>query len=283
MQIPIINGSNPSNPVDPAGNAAQSADHAKAKQAAKEFEALFASMMLHSMRKTVLQLNDEDNEFIPTSTGEKIFTDMLDDEYGKTMSSGTTLGLADLILKQIEGDKSNSASLNMLRGLKSAPWMLEKEFVPFHPTADSQATLGSVGQWQSIIDEASKQYGVDKDLISAVIAQESGGNQYAVSPRGAKGLMQLMDTTAQDLGVSAVFQPRQNILGGTKYLRQLLDKFNGNETLALASYNAGPAAVEKFNGVPPYDETQQYVGNVLTFKNRFAAETAPVKKDATHE
>jgi Rod binding domain-containing protein len=261
--------------VQPSSAASQTAGatpaNAKAKAAAKEFEALFASMMLHSMRNTVLQLDK--NSFMPTSTGEKIFTDMLDDQYGTLMSNNGSLGLADLILKQIERNGGSGASLSMLKGLTgSQPWMLDNKFIPSATSGQSVADATSgVSQWQQIINEASKEYGVDKSLISAVISQESAGNQFAVSQRGAKGLMQLMDSTAQNLGVSAVFQPRQNIMGGTKYLKQLLDKYNGNEALALASYNAGSAAVDKYNGIPPYDETQRYVGNVLSLRNRLAA------------
>jgi Rod binding domain-containing protein len=266
--------------IEPAPNSVQNANTIKAKQAAKEFESLFASMMLKSMRKSVLNF---DNDFIPNSMGEKIFTDMLDDEYGNVLSSGTSLGLADLILKQITAEGENTSSLDMLKGLKSAPWMLEKEFVPQSGAAEFLQNRANISQWQTIIDEAGTLYGVDKSLISAVIVQESAGNQYAVSPKGAKGLMQLMDGTAQDLGVAAVFNPRQNILGGAKYLRQLLDKFNNDETLALASYNAGPATVEKYNGIPPYRETQQYVGNVLALKNRFALEYASLKGETGHE
>jgi soluble lytic murein transglycosylase-like protein len=112
---------------------------------------------------------------------------------------------------------------------------------------------------------------VDKNLVSAVIVQESGGNPLAISPKGAKGLMQLMDTTAASLGVTAPFSPWANVNGGTKYLRFLLDKFGGNERLALASYNAGPAAVEKYRNVPPYRETQEYVDSVLKLRRQFAS------------
>ncbi len=256
--------------AEPLEKIAQTANHLKAKAAAKQFEALFASMMLHSMRKSVLQLGD--NSLIPNSTGEKIFTDMLDDQYGNIMASNGSLGLAKIILQQIDNDKTPESSLDALSHLKgTAPWMTDKEFIPSGAGSIPPESPASIGQWQPMIDEAGKKFGVDKDLISAVISQESGGNQYAVSPRGAKGLMQLMDSTAQTMGVSSVFQPRQNIFGGTKYLKQLLDKYNGNEALALASYNAGSAAVDKYNGIPPYQETRRYVGNVLSLKKTIAA------------
>ncbi len=122
---------------------------------------------------------------------------------------------------------------------------------------------GSESDFAGTIKDASKTYGVDEDLIRAVIRQESGFNPNAESHCGAMGLMQLMPGTAKDLGVTNGFDPRDNIMGGVKYLKGLLDRFDGNVTKALAGYNAGPGAVEKHGGVPPYAETQNYVKNIL--------------------
>jgi soluble lytic murein transglycosylase-like protein len=116
-------------------------------------------------------------------------------------------------------------------------------------------TQGSIDQW---IEEAAEVYSLDPNLIRAVIDVESGGDSNAVSHKGAQGLMQLMPETCQLLGVDDPFNPRQNIIGGSRYLRDMLDKF-GNIELALAAYNAGPAAVKRYRGIPPYRETQDYV------------------------
>ncbi|MBQ6516282.1 lytic transglycosylase domain-containing protein [bacterium] len=113
------------------------------------------------------------------------------------------------------------------------------------------------------VSEISRKYGVDEKLVNALIKQESGFNVNAKSKVGAQGLMQLMPATAKSMGVTDPMNPEQNIEGGVKYLRSMLDKYNGNIILALAAYNAGPGAVDKYTGVPPYKETQNYVRNIL--------------------
>jgi soluble lytic murein transglycosylase-like protein len=119
------------------------------------------------------------------------------------------------------------------------------------------------GEFHSIVEEKSKKHNVDPKLVKAVIKAESNWNPMAVSNKGAVGMMQLMPKTASDLGVGNRFNPAENIEGGVKYLRYLLDKFNGNLSLALAAYNAGPARVEKVNGVPSIPETVNYVKRVM--------------------
>jgi len=115
-------------------------------------------------------------------------------------------------------------------------------------------------------------WNVDPSLIKAIIANESGFNANATSNVGAQGLMQLMPGTAAGLGVTDAYDPAQNVWGGTRYIRGLLDRFGGNVELAVAAYNAGPGAVEKYSGIPPYAETQNYVQNVLASYAKYRAE-----------
>ena len=124
-------------------------------------------------------------------------------------------------------------------------------------------------EFESIINSCALKYGVDKSLVKAVIHAESGYNPGAVSSKGARGLMQLMPKTAQDLKVADSFNPEDNIRGGVRYLRFLLDTFKGDVTLALAAYNAGLARVSQYGGVPPYEETRNYVAKVLSYKKSY--------------
>jgi soluble lytic murein transglycosylase-like protein len=126
---------------------------------------------------------------------------------------------------------------------------------------DSSPRLASPmpAQVSSVIEEAAHTHGVDPRLIAAVASRESSWNANAVSAAGACGIMQIMPATARFLGLADIFDPRANIFAGTRYLRTLLNTFHGDLDLALAAYNAGPGAVQKYNGVPPYPETQQYV------------------------
>lgn len=126
--------------------------------------------------------------------------------------------------------------------------------------------------FDTIIKEASRRYRVDMPLVKAVIRAESDFVPYAVSPKGAQGLMQLMPATARLRNVWRTFEPRQNVEGGVSHLRYLLDRYSGNVRLALAAYNAGENAVDKHGGIPPFPETTEYVSRVLRFRDLYLRE-----------
>jgi soluble lytic murein transglycosylase-like protein len=123
--------------------------------------------------------------------------------------------------------------------------------------------------FQDLLVAAAKKYGIDPALLAGVVKQESNFNPNARSGVGAKGLTQLIDATARGLGVSDSFDPAQSLEGGAKFLSGLLKQFKGDESLALAAYNAGPGAVQKYGGIPPYEETQRYVPKVLGYTAQF--------------
>jgi len=142
--------------------------------------------------------------------------------------------------------------------------------------ADGRLSAADLGE---MLTKAGHEHNLDVDLLASLVKAESGGNAHAVSPAGARGLMQLMPGTAKGLGVEDSFKPEQNVRGGSAYLDSLLTRYHDNMALALAAYNAGPEAVDKYNGIPPYRETRAYVARVIhEFNRRVLAREAEARR-----
>jgi soluble lytic murein transglycosylase-like protein len=137
----------------------------------------------------------------------------------------------------------------------------------FHLTLEERSA--SVNTYDHWIRGASKKYALDPALVKAVIHAESRFDPLAVSPRGAKGLMQIDPVTVEELGITDPFNPKYNIYGGVRYLREMLDAFKGDKHLALAAYNAGPNQVLRHNGVPPFKDTKKYLSKVLRYQTYY--------------
>ncbi len=150
--------------------------------------------------------------------------------------------------------------------------------VPDTPPAETKLSPADLHE---MLANAGQEHNLDVDLLASLVKAESGGNAHAQSRAGARGLMQLMPSTAADMGVSDSFKPGENVRGGSTYLDQLLTKYHENLALALAAYNAGPAAVDKYHGIPPYRETRSYVARVIhEFNRRVRAREAEQRRAA---
>lgn len=195
-----------------------------------------------------------------------------------TLKNGFAL---NCIRREVVGDKvrlffagksMDTASANYMDVAADA--VVRVETVPDVPKADDVWTRepGEAAPTQEEMHEmlahAGAAHHIDEDLLASVVRAESGGQVRAVSRTGAQGLMQLMPGTARTLGVADSFRPEQNIAGGTAYLDALLTRYHDNAALALAAYNAGPGAVDRYHGVPPYRETRAYVARVIREFNR---------------
>lgn len=180
---------------------------------------------------------------------------------------------------QLSGLDMTLRRISMIeRQFQSLETFAQKPDADFQKILDSKvenkkdSTSISRTEINDLISKYSDKNGLDENFVKAVINQESGFNPNATSKCGAMGLMQLMPSTAEGLGVKNAYDAEQNIEGGTKYLKGLMDRFNNDKSLALAAYNAGPNAVKKYGGIPPYAETQNYVKNILSKYDKMKGE-----------
>ena len=189
------------------------------------------------------------------------------------MSEGLITGL-DLTLRRLSSIENsinrvfgneNDVSVENNAAAKEFKSILDEKMAQDKPenSIEKISFKNSRENIENLIEKYAQKNNLDPDFIKAVVKQESGFNPDAKSKCGAMGLMQLMPQTAKGLGVVDAFDPEQNIEGGVKYLKSMLNRFNNDPKLALAAYNAGPAAVQKYGDIPPYKETQNYVKNIL--------------------
>lgn len=169
----------------------------------------------------------------------------------------------DTVRARIDEIERKFSELGLDRNINSNTSVSGTSFTQALQHAQDKASIACPDELNPIIAKVGSQYGIEPAVIKAVIRQESGFRTDAVSRVGAKGLMQLMPGTAQALGIDPL-NPEQCIEGGTRYLKQMIDRF-GSLELGLAAYNAGPGSVARYNGIPPYDETRRYVNNVLRY------------------
>jgi Rod binding domain-containing protein len=237
-------------PAKPTRRLTDEHEIAKARKACQDFEAIFIHKMLSSMRAAFESDKGDDKDF-----GGDMFKSMMDEQLGIALARAGGIGLARMLGSSLGiEDEFQPAGSGPPRDFPAEVRIMAYERAKAGPGLEA---------YEPAIKAAASDSGVSENLIKAVILQESGGDARAVSGKGAKGLMQLMDATAEELGVRNSFNPAENIRGGARYLAGLLKEFKGDLELALASYNAGIGTVRKFGGIPPYKETQNYVKKVM--------------------
>ncbi len=236
-------------------------DKRKLAKASRDFESMLSNFMLKSMTKTVPDMFGDSNSY-----GSNFLDGIFEMKMADYMSKHKSIGIAQNIYKKLTGEDLPS-KINLEKYASQRKFNGVVKNTESDKIAPSTNTKKRVDRFEKIIDNMASEFNVNKNLIKSVIYTESAGNDKAVSKAKAKGLMQLMDATAKDLGVNNSFDPTENIYGGTKYLSQLLKKYDGDIEKTLAAYNAGPGNVEKYEGVPPFEETKNYITRVLGYYN----------------
>jgi Rod binding domain-containing protein len=235
----------------------------KLGRACREFESLLLTHLLKSMRQTTAAMGEREQ-----ATGSGIMTEMMDEQMARLLAKGGGLGLANMLEAKLQERDSGASIEGKPVPLSGRPVVLTDGGTrglgrPSEAYSTGEAEAKRLVPYGDIIGRAAREFNLRPALLRAVIAVESGGEPETVSSKGARGLMQLMDETARELGVVDAFDPEQNIFAGARYLREQMDRWDGDLRRALAAYNAGPQAVERYDGVPPFPETRSYVRRVV--------------------
>lgn len=220
----------------------------------------YANNLNHALNPKIANANPLDSIYPPGSNNVQSFA--------KVLSSSSAADFGSLLLNpqslNVRADVYNNNNVSSDTGITNKTLLKAiKEVEDAKQDYSGTNTTSTKSQILDMVNHVARKNGVDEKLVQALIKQESGFNPNAKSKAGAIGLMQLMPSTAKALGVKDPYNAAQNVEGGVKYLKSMLNKYNGNIILALAAYNAGPNAVDKYDGVPPYKETQNYVKNIL--------------------
>ena len=187
-------------------------------------------------------------------------------EDGRTMPVASAERQGDMVLLELEGGGSLAVPAHRVTNWQE---LVKREAAPPKVPAPESAWRREAGEFAELIGETAERHQLDPALLTAMAQVESAFNPRAVSHKGARGLLQLMPQTAERFGVDDSFNASQNVDGGARYLKWLLERYEGRTDLALAGYNAGEAAVDQYGGVPPYSETQNYVTRVMESASRF--------------
>ncbi len=285
------------------------------RKVTKEFESLFLYQLLKTMRKTIPKDTADEGALFSDNLGKDTFMQMFDMELARKMARGGQGSISEVLYQSLEkvlevqyGQKAEEKPIQQLKDSRPdihsiplprhkqelplsspKPIPLSPERTPFRKISSASSPASSrttsptdpiLARFGDIIEEAARETKLDSSVIYAIIKAESNGDPYAVSRAGAKGLMQLTDSTMQDYRVKEAFDPRENILAGSKYFKDLLERF-GDLRLALAAYNAGPRNVERHGGIPPFKETRTYVdkvtGILASHRRLHAAATAKAR------
>jgi Rod binding domain-containing protein len=251
----------------------------------KEFESLLVGYMLKSMRSSM-----NSKEMFGDSYGGDVLEGLFDSQMAQHVSRNSSLGLAEMLYRRMTGEEMPTGKQPSARPVAAGvpPAQHQEQTIAPEMTSATVPVPAAVAKPAGmanpavpdtlrkrldlvapLIQEAADTHRVDANLLKAVIATESHGDPQARSPKNAKGLMQLIDSTATAMGVKNVWNPRENVLGGAKYLSKLMEQFGGDQEKAVASYNAGPGAVQKHGGIPPFKETRAYVEKVMNYMKLF--------------